>query len=41
MPGRACYRDSSGRRVFGAVKGGISRTKVNRGELSFTMKETS
>lgn len=41
VPGKACYRDASGRRVFGAVKGGISYKKSVRGELDFTLKETS
>lgn len=41
VPGKACYRDSSGRRVFGTVKGGISYKKSDRGTLSFTMNETS
>lgn len=41
MPGKACYRDPSGRRVFGTAKGGISRKRVDRGEVNFTMTETS
>lgn len=40
-PGKACYRDSSGRRVFGSVKGSVTYKKVGRGDLSFTMTETS
>jgi hypothetical protein len=40
VPGRACYRDSSGRRVFGAARGDISYNKVNRGDFSFTITET-
>ena len=40
-PGEACYRDPDGRRVFGAVKGSISSKKVGRGDLSFTITETS
>jgi hypothetical protein len=40
-PGKACYRDSSGRRVFGSVDGSISYTKTNRADLSFTLTETS
>jgi hypothetical protein len=40
MPGRACYRDSSGRRVFGAVTGSVSYDKpYGRGDLSFTLVE--
>jgi hypothetical protein len=38
-PGQACYRDASGRRVFGAVKGGVSYKKADRGDLSFTLTE--
>jgi hypothetical protein len=41
VPGRACYRDASGRRVFGAAKGSIEYRKVDRGEISFTLTETS
>lgn len=41
IPGKACYRDPSGRRVFGSVTGGISRSKVARGNLTFTLTETS
>jgi hypothetical protein len=41
MPGKACYRDSSGRRVFGAAKGSVAYRKVNRADLSFTLTETS
>ncbi|QIG58108.1 minor tail protein [Microbacterium phage Zepp] len=41
MPGKACYRDSTGRRVFGVAKGSISREKVARGDVSFTLTETS
>ncbi|WNN96050.1 minor tail protein [Microbacterium phage Schimmels22] len=41
IPGKACYRDATGRRVFGVAKGSISREKVSRGDLSFTMTETS
>lgn len=40
-PGQACYRDPSGRRVFGSVKGSISYQKVDQGSLSFTLTETS
>lgn len=41
IPGKACYRDSSGRRVFGTAKGGLTYKKVGRANLSFTMTETS
>lgn len=41
VPGKACYRDSSGRRVFGSVKGSVQYSKTDRGDLSFTMTETS
>lgn len=41
MPGKACYRDSSGRRVFGTVKGSVKYKKVDRGDLDFTLTETS
>lgn len=41
VPGKACYRDSSGRRIFGSVKGGVSYKKSTRGDLSFTLTETS
>ncbi|UVK59177.1 minor tail protein [Microbacterium phage Librie] len=41
LPGKACYRDSTGRRLFGVAKGSISREKVARGDFNFTMTETS
>jgi len=41
MTGKACYRDPSGRRLFGSVSGGIDYSKVTRGNLSFTITETS
>jgi hypothetical protein len=41
VPGKACYRDASGRRVFGKVKGGLSYKKATRAIFSFTMSETS
>lgn len=43
MPGKACYRDASGRRVFGSVKGSVAYTKGDpdmRGNLAFTLTET-
>lgn len=41
VPGKACYRDSSGRRVFGSVKGSVAYKKTDRGDLTFTLTETS
>jgi hypothetical protein len=41
VPGKACFRDATGRRTFGVVKGSVSYTKTTRGELSFTLTETS
>jgi hypothetical protein len=40
VPGKACYRDPSGRRVFGSVNGSVSYKKSTRGDLSFTLTET-
>ena len=40
LPGKACYRDASGRRVFGSVKGSVAYKKTDRGDLSFTIEET-
>jgi len=40
-PGEACYRDASGRRVFGTAKGSLTYKRVDRADLSFTMTETS
>lgn len=41
VPGRACYRDATGRRVFGTVKGAVEYKKSDRGDLKFNMTETS
>lgn len=42
MPGKACYRDSSGRRLFGSVKGTVAyASPFGRGDLNFTITETS
>jgi hypothetical protein len=41
LPGKACYRDPSGRRIFGTTRGSVSYKKATRGDLSFTMTETS
>lgn len=40
VPGQACYRDPSGRRVFGSVKGSVAYKKTTRGDLTFTLTET-
>lgn len=40
LPGKACYRSPSGRRVFGELKGSISRADAELGELSFSITET-
>lgn len=41
LPGEACYRDASGRRMFGSAVGGLSYVKDTRATLSFTITETS
>lgn len=41
IPGKACFRDASGRRTFGSVKGSVAYEKKTRGDLSFTLTETS
>lgn len=41
MPGRACYRDPSGRRVFGQVEGSVSRDNAAISGLTFSIAETS
>jgi hypothetical protein len=40
-PGKACYRDATGRRVFGTLTGSLSWEKSDRGDLDFTLTETS
>lgn len=40
-PGKACFRDASGRRIFGSVKGSVKYEKASQSELSFTLTETS
>ena len=40
-PGRACYRDPSGRRLFGSVQGSVGYSSYNRRDVSFTLTETS
>ena len=41
VPGKACFRDSTGRRTFGTVKGSVDYKKTTRGNLKFTLTETS
>lgn len=41
VPGKACFRDSTGRRTFGTVKGSVDYKKTTRGDLKFTLTETS
>lgn len=41
VPGKACFRDATGRRTFGTVRGSVQYRKTDRGDLSFTMTETS
>lgn len=41
IPGRACYRDPTGRRVFGQVSGSISRDSWAIASLAYTVVETS
>lgn len=41
VPGRTCYRDATGRRVFGTVKGSVEYKKTDRGDLNFNLIETS
>jgi hypothetical protein len=41
MPGSGCYRDPSGRRIFGLVDGSVDLSTARRGQLSFTISETS
>lgn len=40
-PGKACFRDATGRRIFGSVKGSVKYEKASQSELSFTLTETS
>lgn len=40
-PGKACYRDASGRRVFGTAKGSVAYKRTAWGDFSFNMTETS
>ncbi|QKY80318.1 minor tail protein [Microbacterium phage Mercedes] len=40
-PGKACYRDPSGRRIFGTVKGSLAQKRTDQADLAFTLVETS
>lgn len=40
LTGKGCLREPSGRRVFGEVKGSISRVDQENGQLSYTVTET-
>lgn len=41
IPGKACFRDATGRRTFGAIKGSVDYEKTTRASFSFNMTETS
>lgn len=41
LPGKACYRDATGRRTFGSVKGSVEYSKTDKGDFNFTITETS
>lgn len=41
IPGKACYRDPTGRRVFGRLTASLNRDNAELGELGFTLEETS
>lgn len=41
VPGKACFRDATGRRTFGRVNGSVGYQKTKRGDLQFTLTETS
>jgi hypothetical protein len=40
-PGKGCYRDPTGRRMFGAITGQVSRDTFNLGTFTYTVTETS
>lgn len=40
-PGKGCYRDPTGRRMFGLITGQISRDTWNLGTFTYTVTETS
>lgn len=40
IPGKACYRDPSGRRVFGHLAGQITRDNAELGAFTYTLTET-
>lgn len=39
VPGKGCYRDPTGRRVFGIIAGSITRTDERVGQLTYTVTE--
>lgn len=41
VPGKACFRDATGRRTFGSVRGSVDYRKTKRGDFEFTLTETS
>lgn len=40
LPGKGCYRDPEGHRVFGEIKGSITLTDATLATLSYTVTET-
>lgn len=40
VPGQACYRDPTGRRVFGLLAGAIARDNAELGAFTYTLTET-
>lgn len=40
IPGKGCYRDASGRRMFGMIAGQVSRDSSDYGRLSYSVIET-
>lgn len=41
IPGRGCYRDPSGRRMFGRITGKVSRDSFSIGTFTYTVEETA
>ena len=41
LPGKACYRDPTGRRVFGQLAGAIARDDAELGQFTYTLTETA
>ena len=41
IPGRGCYRDPSGRRMFGRITGQVSRETFMLGSFTYSVAETS